>query len=103
MSGLEVCILCVHMCVVQMYYTARANSPVYSVAFNSRQLFSALDLGVHCLNFSLWCDQLLNVAVVAFTDRPNATSEHVLMPREVNILLEINQGQLTVLCFYTVW
>lgn len=38
---------------VQMYYTSRANSPVYSLAFNSQQLFSALDTGVHCLNFSL--------------------------------------------------
>jgi len=38
---------------VQMYYTARANSPVYSLAFDSQQLFCALDTGVHCLNFSL--------------------------------------------------
>jgi len=37
-----------------MYYTARANSPVYSVAFNSHQMFCALDAGVHCLDFSLW-------------------------------------------------
>jgi len=37
-----------------MYYTARVNSPVYSLVFNSGQLFCALDSGVHCLNFSLW-------------------------------------------------
>jgi len=38
---------------VQMYYTSRANSPVYSLAFNAQQLITALDTGVHCLNFSL--------------------------------------------------
>lgn len=50
---------------VQMYYTARVNSPVYSLVFNSRQLFCALDSGVHCLNFSLWLLDYVFAAVLS--------------------------------------
>ena len=43
---------------VQLYYTAskhsRHSSPVYSLAFDCRHLYAALDLGVNVLDFSVY-------------------------------------------------
>jgi len=58
-----------------MYYTARANSPVYSMAFNSHQLFCALDAGVHCLDFSLWLSTITQQLWQLCVDRPNSWGE----------------------------
>ncbi|KAL5021004.1 hypothetical protein ScPMuIL_000159 [Solemya velum] len=37
---------------VQMYYTGQQSSPVYSLAFNSRHLYVALDLSLNMLDFT---------------------------------------------------
>lgn len=38
---------------VQMYYTGRTASPVYSLAFNHSHLYAALDQGINMLDFSI--------------------------------------------------
>lgn len=38
---------------VQMYYTGRTASPVYSLAFNHSRLYAALDQGINMLDFSI--------------------------------------------------
>lgn len=38
---------------VQMYYTGRTASPVYSLAFNHSRLYTALDQGINMLDFSI--------------------------------------------------
>ncbi|CAH0559120.1 unnamed protein product [Brassicogethes aeneus] len=39
---------------VQIYFTSKRNSPVYSLSFDSKYLFTAIDQGVNVLDFSVY-------------------------------------------------